>query len=200
MIAGLRFIVSDRLIRTLIIIVMITNSLDSPVFAIFLPVYARDVLDSSVALGVIIGVFGAFALLGALFFGAFGHRLPRRATFVGGFLTLGGAMVMLALLPPLWVIVPVMAVAGFAAGPLNPLLMTLSYERVPEEMRGRVFGAATAGSFVAIPLGMLVAGYAIEWFGLATSLAAVAVAYVAVGIAMSVNRELRTMDHERKVT
>jgi MFS family permease len=191
---GLRFIMTDRLMRTIIVIVMITNSLDSPMFAIFLPVYARDVLDSSIALGVIIGVFGAFALMGALFFGAVGHRLPRRATFATAFLVLGGAWVTWAFLPPLWVVVPVMAVAGFAAGPINPLLMTLSYERVPEEIRGRVFGAATAGSFVAIPAGMLLAGYAIEWFGLGPTLAGFATAYVGVGIAMGINRELRSMD------
>lgn len=194
LVAGLHFIMTDRLMRTVIIIVMITNFLDAPLFAIFMPVYARDVLNSSVALGIIIGVFGAFAVLGALFFGAVGHRLPRRATFVTGFLVVGGGIVTFALLPPLWVVVPVMAIAGFAAGPINPLLMTLSYERIPEEMRGRVFGAATAGSFAAIPAGMLLAGYAVEWFGLATVLAAVAVSYVAVGIAMGINQELRSMD------
>jgi len=191
---GLRFIREDRLIRTVIIIVMITNSLDGPLFAVFMPVYASDVLDSSVALGVMIGVFGAFALMGALFFGAVGHRLPRRAMFVTGFLVLGAAMVTFALLPPLWVIVPVMAIAGFAAGPINPLMSTISYERIPEEMRGRVFGAATAGAFVAIPAGMLLGGYAVEWFGLGETLSAVAIAYVAVGIAIAINRELRTMD------
>ena len=66
---GLRFIWSDGLMRTMIAIVMITNFLDGPLFAIFMPVYARDVVDSSVALGVMIGAFGAFgafALLGAL--------------------------------------------------------------------------------------------------------------------------------------
>ena len=194
LVEGLRFIRADRLIRTLIIVVMITNFLDGPLFAIFIPVYARDVLDSSVALGVIIGVFGAFALMGGVFFGAVGHRLPRRATFVTGFLILGGAMVAFALLPPLWVIVPVMAIAGLAVGPINPLMKTISYERIPEEMRGRVFGAATAGSFVAMPAGMLLAGYGVEWFGLGKALAGVAVAYVAVGIVIAINRELRTMD------
>ena len=199
LVEGLRFIWADRLIRTLIIVVMITNFLDGPLVAILIPVYALKVLDSSVALGVIIGVFGAFALLGALLFGAVGHRMPRRATFVTGFLVLGGAMVAFALFPPLWVIVPVMAIAGLAAGPINPLMSTISYERVPEEMRGRVFGAATAGSFVAIPAGMLMAGYAVEWFGLGKVLAGVAVAYVAVGIAIAINRELRSMDTVREV-
>ena len=194
LVEGLRFIRADRLIRTLIIVVMITNFLDGPLFAILIPVYALEVLDSSVALGVIIGVFGAFALMGALLFGAVGHRMPRRATFVTGFLVLGGAMVAFALFPPLWVIVPVMAIAGFAAGPINPLMSTINYQRIPEEMRGRVFGAAMSGSFVAIPAGMLLAGYAVEWFGLREVLAGVAVAYVAVGIAIAINRELRTMD------
>ncbi len=191
---GLHFIMTDRLMRTMIAIVMITNFLDGPLFAIFMPVYARDVVDSSVALGVMIGAFGAFALLGALFFGAVGDRLPRRATFVTGFSVIAGALVVFALLPPLWVIVPAMSVAGFAAGPINPLISTISYERIPEEIRGRVFGAATAGFFVAIPAGMLLAGYAVEWFGLGKTVAGVAVAYIAVAIAIGMNRELRTME------
>lgn len=190
---GLRFIWSDGLMRTMIAIVMITNFLDGPLFAIFMPVYARDVVDSSVALGVMIGAFGAFALLGALFFGAVGHRLPRRATFVTGFSLISGALVTFAFLPPLWVIVLAMSVAGFAVGPINPLMSTISYQRISEEIRGRVLGVATAGSFVAIPAGMLLAGYAVEWFGLGKSVAGVALAYVAVAIAIGVNRELRTM-------
>ena len=36
----------------------------------------------------------------------------------------------------------VLVVWGLAAGPLNPLLATVAYERVPPHMRGRVFGAA----------------------------------------------------------
>ena len=105
-----------------------------------------------------------------------------------------------AFLPPLWAIVPVMSVAGFAAGPINPLMSTISYQRIPEEMRGRVLGAATAGSFVAIPTGMLLAGYAVEWFGLGKTVAGVAVAYVVVAIAISVNRELRTMNPVKDAT
>jgi hypothetical protein len=73
-------------------------------------------------------------------------------------------------------------------------MATISYELIPEEMRGRVFGAATAGAFVAIPAGMLLAGYAVEWFGLGKTVAVVAVAYIAVAIVIGVNRELRAMD------
>jgi hypothetical protein len=33
--------------------------------------------------------------------------------------------------------------SGIAAGPINPVLSTIEYERIPANMRGRVFGTIT---------------------------------------------------------
>jgi MFS family permease len=52
--------------------------------------------------------------------------------------------------------------AGFAAGPINPLLFTVQTEIVPAELRGRVFGAIRAGAWAAIPLGILLGGLVVS--------------------------------------
>ena len=44
------------------------------------------------------------------------------------------------------------------AGPLNPIIGAVEFERIPQNMRGRVFGAVTAGAWIAMPLGMLLGG------------------------------------------
>jgi len=56
---GFRFIREDRLILALVLTVMATNFLDAAKSSVLFPVYAKDVLDSAVALGLI---FGASAL------------------------------------------------------------------------------------------------------------------------------------------
>ncbi len=194
---GLRFLSRDRLVRVIVIIVMVTNFLDGPVFAVYMPVYAQEVLGSAVALGLILGTFGGFALLGTLVFGLIGNRLPRRPAFIGAFIAVSLPFLVLATLPPLWVALLAVAVAGLAAGPINPLISTVAFERIPFEMRGRVVGAMTAGAFVAMPAGMLLGGYLVEWMGLGTTLLTVGACYVVLTTSLLLNQSLKVMEAER---
>lgn len=195
--SGMRYLLRDRLVRTIVIIVMVTNFLDGPVFAVYMPVYAQEILDSAVALGLVVGTFGAFALLGALVFAAVGSRLPRRMAFVGAFMAVGVPFLVLATLPPLWVAIAAMAFAGLAAGPINPLISTVAYERIPADLRGRVLGTMTAGVFIALPVGILLGGYLVEWIGLGNALLAVGTAYVLLTGSLLTNRSLKAMNTGR---
>jgi MFS family permease len=197
---GLRFLVREPLVRTIALVVMLTNFVDAPVFALVLPVYARDVLDGARDLGLVLGVFGATALAGALLYGWVGVRLPRRTVFLGCFAVLGAAMWLLALEPGLAGTLLVLGLAGLAAGPINPVIMTAEQERVPEVLRGRVFGATTALAYVAMPVGMLVYGVAVERFGLTATLVGSAVLYVAVLVLMFLSRPLRRFGGPGHVT
>lgn len=182
--AGLRFLYRDRVLLALAISLALTNFLNGPLFAVILPVYIKDVFGSAAVLGTVAAVFGAGALTGALGYGAIGHRLPRRALWLTGF--------MLAALP-LWVILltrdlswllAVAFVTGLATGPINPLLVTIRHERIPIDLRGRVFATFSAISAVATPVGMVVAGVAIQGLGLSTMLLGLAVLTQAVGLGM----------------
>ena len=92
------------------------------------------------------GVFGGAALAGSLAFGAIGHRLPRRLTFLVLLRRLGGDYLVLATLPPFPV--TLVALRGGRAGrrPDQPGARGPRVRLVPKELRGRVFGAVTAGS------------------------------------------------------
>ncbi|HEX8745739.1 MAG TPA: MFS transporter [Pyrinomonadaceae bacterium] len=191
---GLRFIRRDPLIFAVVSTVMITNFLDAPLFAVIMPVYISRVFGSAVNLGLIIAGFGAGAMLGTIIFGAIGHRLPRRITFALSFIMVGLQFFFLALLPPVGFIIAAFALLGLASGPLNPIIMTVVQERVPAEMRGRVFGTMTAGAYLAVPLGMLLAGYMVEWKGVRATLLIQAGIYLVITLSLLINPGLREMD------
>jgi hypothetical protein len=86
---GLRFIARDKLILSIVIMVMLTNFLDAIFGGVVQPVYVRQVFGSAVALGFLIAANGGGAVIGGLIFAAVGHRLPRHATFVGAFVFTG---------------------------------------------------------------------------------------------------------------
>ncbi|HEX9696100.1 MAG TPA: MFS transporter [Actinomycetota bacterium] len=196
---GLRFLFRDRVVKWIAITVMVSNFLDTPLFSVALPVYAKRVLGSPVALGAMLGASGGGAVLGALIFGWLGPRLPRRAVFAGGFFAHGVLLWVLITLPPLPVAVAALALSGIAVGPLNPVIGAVQFERIPEHMRGRVFGAALALSWVSIPVGTILAGWLIEVAGLRVVFVAVAGAYAVWTLGIVVNPVFRELDASRRI-
>jgi MFS family permease len=197
LLAGLRFVWRDRLVRAIVLTVMVTNFLDSPLLSVVLPVYVHQVYGSSVDLGLLFGAFGGAALVGAVGFGLVGPRLPRRLTFAVAFVIVGLPMWLLALQPPFPVALLGFVVIGLAAGPINPIISTVILERVPRSMRGRVTGTITSGAYVAMPAGMLLAGFVSEQFGVITAVVATAAAYLLVTLSIFLNPAMREMDASR---
>jgi predicted MFS family arabinose efflux permease len=140
------------------------------------------------------GVLGGSGLVGALAYSAFGHRLPRRLTFVCCFAVVPVMYLALAAQPPLPAALAAIAVGGLAAGPLNPLLLTVASEVVPVRLRGRVFGASRAGAWASIPLGILLGGVVVETIGVAAALLAIGLGYVAVTSYGFLNPAFRDLD------
>ncbi|MGH3133866.1 MAG: MFS transporter [Gaiellaceae bacterium] len=190
---GLRYIWSTRLIRAIVVTVFVTNFLDAP-FAVVMPVFAREAFGSAADLGVMYGVFAGFALVGSLAFSAVGHRLPRRLTFVCCFAVAPVGYLVLSTLPSLPVALAALAAFGLAAGPINPLLGTLQFERVPPELRGRVYGAITAGAWASIPAGVLLGGVVVGAVGVSATFLGIGVCYVAVTTYGFFNPAFREMD------
>lgn len=188
---GLRFIWRDKLILTITLTVMVTNLLDN---GVLMTIYFQQVFGSAVDLGLSIAAIGGGSVVGALLFGARRHRWNRRITFIALFILLSLRYFLYAFYPPLPVVILIQFLSGIAAGPINPLISTVEYERVPPDMRGRVFGAVTAGAMLMLPLGALFAGFAIGRFGLTATLLIVACAYVLTTGAMLFNPAMREME------
>jgi MFS family permease len=176
---GARFLLRDPLLRVMVVMLMVTNMIDAAKSTVLLPIAADRQLGGAVAFGLLVGTMGAGALVGSLAFSVWGPRLPRRATFVTAFVFAGPSPYLaLAAGLPLSVIIGVTAVAGFAAGALNPIISTVKLERVPPGMRARVYGVIGAAAWAAMPLGSLVAGYATDTYGLTWTLLVASAAYL----------------------
>jgi MFS family permease len=190
---GLAFLRNDRTLAALVGVVTLTNMLDAVSF-VALPVLASSVYGSALSLGLMTGILGAGSAVGALLFSAFGDRLSRRTVFCSGFLFVTVWYPAAASFPPLPALLGALAVAGLAAGPLNPVIDTVFFERVPDGLRGRVFGVTQASAWLAMPIGVLAAGPMIEGLGLRTTFLAVGSAYLAVTLATWLLPSLRRLD------
>jgi MFS family permease len=177
--AGLRFIAGDRLLLGIIFMVATTNLLDQGLMEVMLPVWVRDEIGSAGALGLIGGVGGLGSVLGNLIGAWLGPRVSRRALYTVGYLV-GGfprflVLVLSGTLAP--VLVVTLVSDGFA-GSLNSVIGAASYERIPEHLRARVLGAVRASSWMGIPFGALVAGYAVDALGLDSAVLTFGVVYL----------------------
>ncbi|HEX2427618.1 MAG TPA: MFS transporter [Gaiellaceae bacterium] len=190
---GMRFIWNERVIRALTLTVLVTNLLEAP-FPIVMTVFAKETYGSATDLGLMYGALGGGALAGALAYSSIGHRLPRRRTLVFCFAAIPLLYLALATLPPLSVALVVLAVFGLVSGPINPLLFTVTAERVPLQLRGRVFGAVRAGAWAAIPLGILVGGALVGAIGVAATFLTIGLGCTAVVGYGFFNPAFREMD------
>ncbi len=191
---GLKFILQEKLILAIVITVMVTNFLDAAFGGVILPVYVKQEYGRALVLGLIIAASGGGSVVGALIYSSIGHRLPRHATFVSMFIVTSLRFWIFALYPPISIVLLSAFITGIGSGPLNPIISAVEYERIPANMRGRVFGAIQAGAWSAMPLGMLLGGILTEQFGLTINLAGLGFIYLISTLAMAFIPAMRDMN------
>jgi MFS family permease len=148
------------------------------VMLVVLPIFASANYGSAESYGLLMGVFGGGTLAGTILFGAKGQNWPRRPLVILPVIGFGLPLWVLALMPPLVVTLVCMFIMGLVIGPVGPLILTLYQERVPPEMRGRVFGARAAVDTLSIPFAALFTGVIVEQVGLQVSLVGFAVIFL----------------------
>jgi MFS family permease len=153
---GAAFLRTDTSLRALVVMFAVTNFLDQALLVVLLPVWARAGGHGAAVVGMAISAFAAAAAASALIAAWIGHRFPRRLTYLTGFV-LSGVSRFVALatgLPPAAVLA-VFTAAGLGSGLVNPIVEAVQYERIPEELRGRVRTLITAWAWIGIPFGGL---------------------------------------------
>ncbi len=191
---GIDFLRRERLLLYMALSLAISNLLMGPLFSVVLPIYARDVFHSAKDLGVMLSAFGAGQVAGAILYGTIGDRLPRRLIWLLGFV--GVTIPFFALLwrPGLLVMVAAMGVAAVTDGPLSPMSVTIRHERIPAQMRGRIFSTFSAVGTAAIPIGLAAAGFLIGAIGLHRSVWILSILSAAVALLVIVMPVFREMD------
>ncbi|MGH2559971.1 MAG: MFS transporter [Thermomicrobiales bacterium] len=191
---GFEFVRRDRLLFWIVTTFSLGSLLAEPLYAIVLPVYAREEFGSAVDLGFIFAALGAGSLVGNGVYALLGPRLPRSLFFIGGFAVRALTFWVLIAMPSWWVVAGAIFVEAVIFEPINPLTMTIEHERVPAGMRGRVFGVRMALGFGTLPLGILVYGYLLEGIGLHDTLIVLALVNAALPLAMLAMPALRAMN------
>jgi MFS family permease len=176
--------------------VFVTNVLDDAFTPVILPVYARDATGDPRWLGWYIAASGVGALVGTFGYAPASRRFltSRRWTMLGCFAAIGGLRVTMGALPGPVAMCVLCGLLGIASGPLNPVLTTVILERVPERLRGRVFGLGAAVAMSGAPVGVLLAGAGADGPGLRFTLVAFGAAYLVMVLISVRMRSLRGMD------
>ncbi|MFW5469890.1 MFS transporter [Knoellia sp. CPCC 206435] len=193
--AGASFLRRDRLLRSVLAMIAVTNLLEAAYISVMLPVWVLDQGRGPELIGLLGLVFGGAAVASSLIATTMSGRFSRRTAYLVGF-TLAGAPRYLALAvdAPLWLIVATNVVAGLGAGFINPTIGAIFFERVPRPIVGRVGSLADALAWAGIPLGGVVGGAAVAVMGVAPALGAAGAAYLVSTTVPGLRPEWREMD------
>lgn len=193
---GWDFLRRDRVLMGIAIMVALTNLLDVAYASVLVPVWAREWGGGPAAMGILFGVFGGAAALGAICAATWAAGLPRYKTYLIAFLVCGSPrFFVLAWDNPLWLVLLVAVVSGFGSGFINPMLGAVIYERIPKHLVGRVSSLTAALCFALMPLGGLLGGGLISGFGLGVGMLACGAAYFLVTMLPAADPKWREIDH-----
>ena len=173
--AGLRFLASDRLLGPLALTVTAFGFLAAGMSA-GLPVYAYDEFDGhSWIAGLFYAALGAGAVVGSVLAIFVVKRVPPLKLAAVGILAFAIPLWILPFLPP-W---PVVFAALFLATLFTPFVngptLGVMTSRTPVALRAKVMAAAVSANTLAAPLGFLVAGQVLERWGVVPLFTAVVV-------------------------
>ncbi|MDT5221304.1 MAG: hypothetical protein QOF15_3409 [Mycobacterium sp.] len=192
---GLRFVWNLRVLRTLALIDLVVTALYLPMESVLFPKYFSDRHQPG-ALGTVLMALSLGGLIGALGYVGLAKRVQRRTIMLAAVLTLGVAAAIIALLPPLPVILVLCALIGVVYGPIQPIYNYVMQTRAPQHLRGRVTGVMTSLAYGAGPLGLLLAGPLTDAAGLHVAFFALALPILVTGVLCIPLPSLRELNRE----
>jgi MFS family permease len=161
-IAGIRFILQHRQLRSLAISGIVLNFVLLPFLGLLLPILTTQIFASTALLGICLSLFGMAATLGALSYATLTKHLSRSMMYYGGLLLAAGSIMLCAVVETQIALLLSVALGGLLLGAGNPLEQTILQEVTPHSIAGQVFTSHTAIRFAAGLFGLLVAGFATE--------------------------------------
>jgi MFS family permease len=189
---GFDFIRRDALLVGIVVMITITNLLDAAWSAVLLPVWTQQAGFDAALLGLLFAVMSAASIAGAAIATATGERLPRLTVYIVAFLLAGlPRFAVFAIDVPLLAVFVTLAIGGFAAGFINPIVNAVIMERIPPAMIGRASALVGALAWALIPFGGLVGGALVALVGLAPTLWLTGLGYFAATLLPLARRSFR---------
>jgi MFS family permease len=157
-IQGFRFAMGDQPIRSALLLLSVLSMFGLQ-YAVFLPVFAKDILNSGArGFGLLMSFAGVGAVLGALHFAARTSYKGLAQWIAATSVTCAVCLVVFSQSRTFALSAGVLLVVGFAATSQMAATNTLIQNRVPDELRGRIM-AVYATMFMGVqPIGSLIAG------------------------------------------
>ena len=191
--AGLAALLRDRPVLILTVVVTVLWLLYAPTESVLLPVHFQA-QDQAEAFGIVVSALSVGAMVGAFGYGWIARRTTRHRLTVVCVLLTAVTYVPLAMLPSVWVMVVPALLLGLAWGPMEPLLNAVVQDRFPEHQHGRVFGVQLGIFYAAPPLGQLLTGASVEWWGVETVFLGIAGLIIATALVAATLPTLRGLD------
>jgi MFS family permease len=163
--AGIRFLFRDRLLRVLGVTALIANGMGT-MLAAGLPVLAFDEFGgSSRVAGAFFAAFGIGAVTGSIVAVKLVSRFEPLRLGATAFVALTIPIFLLALELPVPGVMAALAMSSFFGPLVNAPLITVITTRTPEALRAKVTTAVITTAMLAGPVGFLVAGPLLEASG-----------------------------------
>ena len=154
---GLRFAWTEPTLRTVLLMMLVIATIGIN-FNVLMPVLASSTLQSGPEVfGILSALFGAGALVGALFSASLGRASVR--SLLGGAAVFSAGELVLAPLHTVWAAALVLVVTGVAFSLYTSQSNASLQLRTPDRLRGRVMGIYGYVFFGSAPLGGLLAGW-----------------------------------------
>jgi MFS family permease len=180
---GAKFLLRDRSLTALLTMYAVTNWLDEALIVTMLPLWARTGGHSPALIGAALSAAGATAVLTALLSAYGGHHWPRRSVYLIAAVVSGPTrFAVLAIGLPPAAVLAVFAISGLGSGLISPLADAVQLERIPADLRGRVFTLVRAAAWIGIPGGGATGAVLTGIAGLPAALWICAVGYLAAAV------------------
>jgi MFS family permease len=168
-VAGLSYVWRNPALRGILLVTVIINFLVAPYFQLT-PVFARDIFGVGPGLlGLISGMDGLGALIGALVLASLTGLVRLGMVFAVGSLIFAVGVLFFSQAPTYQLAMPFLVLVGLGTSGFAAMQTTITVTQADPEMRGRAMGAVALGIGV-LPLGMAFVGGLAELMGAAEAL------------------------------
>jgi MFS family permease len=164
MLAGIRFLLRDRMLRVLGVTALIANGLGQ-ILGAGLTVLAYEEYSSSKVAGAFFAAFGLGAVLGSIAAVRIVGRYDPLRLGATAFVALTLPVFALSLELPVPAVMTALAASSFFGPLVNAPLIGVITMRTPEAVRAKVMTAVLTMAMLAGPVGLLVAGPLLESWG-----------------------------------
>jgi len=155
---GFRFAMSDRPIRSALLLMSLMSMLGMQ-YSVFMPIFARDILHGGPSrLGLLMSFAGVGAIVGALHFAGRTDYKGLVEWIAATSTTCSLGIVLFSQSRVYWLSAVALLAVGFSATSQMAATNTMVQGRVPDELRGRIMAVYATMVMGVQPLGALIAG------------------------------------------